>query len=598
MDRYNGNNMPNGSNDENKVRKSRRDVDLLVESVDSWWVKTVVFIRKTRVKTWKGVFVLAFVAGTTATFVWTASLKMQRESSAAGESSILTLWSADTSVVEGDTFVVDIVLNTFSSDVVVAKAVVNYNPQDFSLQSWDTANSSFVAGNTCVYNGKSCEIVDNDVANGKITITVAKPSPGVNSSTASVASLAFTALRAVAPTADNITLSYTAGSYADSDVILDNSVANDILTSVANLRMTVTLPVCTSFTYAEWGACQPDGTQSRGIVSQLPAGCDGGDYVTLQDCVYVPPVCTDYTYSTWGECQPNSTQSRTATGVPVGCGGGTTPVLGQSCTFVPSPCASFTYDAWSTCQPDGTQSRTYSSSSPAGCVGGETPILTQNCTYRAGPEPCAGFTYSDWGACQSMGAQSRTVSLTTPADCSGGVDPVLSQSCTYTPPTCTDFTYSDWSACQPGGTQSRTTVASLPGGCTGGAPVLSQTCSYVVASSNSDKDKDKKDDKKKKKKKKKSSSSKVASGDKIAPKIINLPYFMTKNRGDKVWWSATDNSSGIKSYKYKFNGKTVTTTSASLNIPSNVSGGVYFVTITAYDKAGNSVSRLVTIRVR
>lgn len=50
---------------------------------------------------------------------------------------------------------------------------------------------------------------------------------------------------------------------------------------------------------------------------------------------YVPPpqACT-YAYSDWGACQPDSTQTRTVlTATPDGCTG--TPVLSQSCTYVP-----------------------------------------------------------------------------------------------------------------------------------------------------------------------------------------------------------------------------------------------------------------------
>jgi hypothetical protein len=46
-----------------------------------------------------------------------------------------------------------------------------------------------------------------------------------------------------------------------------------------------------------------------------------------------PPTCT-YTYSDWGACQPDNTQTRTVlTATPEGCVG--TPVLSQSCTYVP-----------------------------------------------------------------------------------------------------------------------------------------------------------------------------------------------------------------------------------------------------------------------
>ena len=45
---------------------------------------------------------------------------------------------------------------------------------------------------------------------------------------------------------------------------------------------------CTSFTYNSWGACQPDGTQTRTVRTSSPAGCTGGNPVTSQSCTYVP----------------------------------------------------------------------------------------------------------------------------------------------------------------------------------------------------------------------------------------------------------------------------------------------------------------------
>jgi hypothetical protein len=87
-------------------------------------------------------------------------------------------------------------------------------------------------------------------------------------------------------------------------------------------------------------------------------------------------VCS-YTYGSWGACQPDGTQTRTVTSSsPENCTG--TPVLSQSCTYVPTACT-YTYSAWGTCQSDGTQTRTVTSSSPSGCTG--TPALSQSCTY-------------------------------------------------------------------------------------------------------------------------------------------------------------------------------------------------------------------------
>jgi hypothetical protein len=92
-----------------------------------------------------------------------------------------------------------------------------------------------------------------------------------------------------------------------------------------------------SYQYSDWSACQPDGTQTRSVISSRPRRCEG------------------------------------------------TPVLTRSCTYTGAGCTSFTYSAWGSCQPDGTQTRTVTSSSPEGCTGG-SPVLAQSCTYVA-PAP-------------------------------------------------------------------------------------------------------------------------------------------------------------------------------------------------------------------
>jgi hypothetical protein len=90
--------------------------------------------------------------------------------------------------------------------------------------------------------------------------------------------------------------------------------------------------VCTSFTYSDFGPCQPGNTQTRTVLTQSPAGCTGGDPVLTQACTYD---CSSYTYSDFGPCEPNNTQARTIlTQSPAGCVNTGTAVLTQACTFV------------------------------------------------------------------------------------------------------------------------------------------------------------------------------------------------------------------------------------------------------------------------
>ena len=430
----------------------QRSIDFLAQDVSSWWGRTFVFIKKTRIKTWKGVFILAFTAGAAATMIWTVSLNIQTKSRAA-DGSQLALVTDDTDLVLDDnsnnTANMILSLNTNGNDVVAVRAVVNYNPQDFDFQSpADVSNSEFTSDNGCTYNGNPCRIIDVDESNGIVSIVLAKPSPGVNSDSALVAELSFKALRTVSPSSPNFTLTYSTGDYDDSDVILDDGLGTDILSGVTNATVTVSATT--------------------------------------------PEQCTDFVYSEWGECQPNGKRTRTVT------------------TYI-----------------------------PAGCVGGASPVTIEDCVYNGGGN---GTTCDDGG-----------------------------------------FTYSDWGTCQSNGTQTRTVASSSPFGCTGGNPVISQSCTYVspIVDNNNKKKKDEDEEKK----------------DKEDPKFKDMPSFLTKHRGDIIWWKATDNKR-IDHYAYNFNGKKVNTKRKHFIVPVDTPRGVYLMWVRAYDKAGNTARKFVTVVVK
>jgi hypothetical protein len=81
------------------------------------------------------------------------------------------------------------------------------------------------------------------------------------------------------------------------------------------------------------------------------------------------------------------------------------------------------------------------------------------------------------------------------------------------------------------------------------------------------------------------------------PKITNLPIFLTKTKGAKIWWEAKDNIK-VTSYKISFLGKTKTTKSKAFTVPLDAPAGLHILNLKAYDAMGNSTSRLVTVRVR
>jgi pectate lyase len=82
---------------------------------------------------------------------------------------------------------------------------------------------------------------------------------------------------------------YTApGSSAVCHVVA-TSVAAPAASATSTVTVTSPATTCSSFTYSGWGACQPNNTQTRTVLTSSPAGCAGGSPVLSQACTYVPP---------------------------------------------------------------------------------------------------------------------------------------------------------------------------------------------------------------------------------------------------------------------------------------------------------------------
>lgn len=312
-----------------------REIDKLAKDVNSWWSNTFVFIKKTRVKTWQGVFILAFIAGAVVAVIWSISLDIKRDSSAALGKATLKISPDSYVALVGETFGLDVILDTNANNVVLSKVTLTYNPQDFELQGWDTSKSVFSKNNPCVFENKSCELVFEDKGAGKVTLVLPIPKPGVKTASGKVASFSFKSLREATTGDSNFKLLFVSeGNYSDSDVILDDGKGTDILGSVVNGAITVLNSLCTNFSYSDWGGCQPDGTQTRTLASSLPSGCKGGNPVLVKACGDENKTCA-FEYSEWGACRSNNTQKRKiVSGIPDGCKGGT-PSIEQTCVFQP-----------------------------------------------------------------------------------------------------------------------------------------------------------------------------------------------------------------------------------------------------------------------
>ena len=66
------------------------------------------------------------------------------------------------------------------------------------------------------------------------------------------------------------------------------SITSDAVVLTVKDGTAPVIPVCTSFEYNDWGACQ-NGTRTRTIKSSLPAGCTGGNPILSESCTVPAP---------------------------------------------------------------------------------------------------------------------------------------------------------------------------------------------------------------------------------------------------------------------------------------------------------------------
>lgn len=129
----------------------------------------------------------------------------------------------------GNTYAIDILVNTHGQNVVAVAAYLTYNPGLFQVVSIDNTGSVFTT--------EAENIIDN--VNGKVKITSGIPTPGVNTVSGKVATLNIKGLADTAPSADNFSFIFTAGSTIDSNVILNDGLGTDRISGVDSGKYTL-----------------------------------------------------------------------------------------------------------------------------------------------------------------------------------------------------------------------------------------------------------------------------------------------------------------------------------------------------------------------
>jgi hypothetical protein len=331
-----------------------------------------------------------------------------------------------------------------------------------------------------------------------------------------------------------ISLVYGQGGNENSGVAINDGNGTEILGSVNDAIVTVGAAVCTDVIYSEWTACQLDGIQTRTITSRAPENCAVRDPILTQSCELPPPP------------------------------------PGETCT-------GFTYSEWGTCQEDGVQTRTVVSSTPANCVGGN-PILTQECGDDGddGDDPIVG---------EDIKIDKPKVKVGKDKESFEKSKKVYSDSDKFKFQSQDEGLENGKVKVYEDGKLKKEVTVNADGKWSANVK-SSGNGTHVYQIKYFD-----------------SSNNEVASSkytikvDTKDPEITDLPKFLNKSRGEKIWWKAEDNQK-IDQYKYTFNGKSKTTEKASMIIPVNTKPGYYTLKVTAYDKAGNSGSKSITIRVK
>lgn len=167
-------------------RDSRR-IDKSVGKMTDTLKTQFVVASKREISAWKAYLAVLFAAGFfTALILVYSNGNWQMKSHATGEQASMSTLTSFPNHRQNDQFSVTIYLDTALNNIVSALAVATYDPSAVEVLTVDTsaASSDF-----------TYEVYNNiDAQNGKITVGVGKPTPGVNSASAKVAVVTLRAL--------------------------------------------------------------------------------------------------------------------------------------------------------------------------------------------------------------------------------------------------------------------------------------------------------------------------------------------------------------------------------------------------------------------
>ena len=185
----------------------------------------------------------------------------------AGATAELSLSPSTKTVGIGETFSVDVLVNTNGQNVVAVGAYLSYDATKLQVIDIGTSKS--------ILTMEAEKVFDSNV--GKIKISRTKPTPGINTANGNLATINFKALSSVSPTKVDFIMEGIGISGTDSDILLDDGKGTDILSSVKNGSYTITdadivPPTCVinadpvsgaaplTVSFSTVGSTDPDGT--------------------------------------------------------------------------------------------------------------------------------------------------------------------------------------------------------------------------------------------------------------------------------------------------------------------------------------------------
>lgn len=186
----------------------------------------------------------------------------------AGSNAELALSPSSKTVGVGETFSVNISVNTNGQNVVAVGAYLSYDATKLKVVSIDTSKSVLTMAAENIFNSNT----------GRIKISRTKPTPGINTANGNLATINFKALAPVSSTKVDFIVTGRGVSGTDSDILLDDGKGTDILSLVKNGVYKITTagsvvpPTCVinakpasgaaplAVSFSTTGSVDPDGT--------------------------------------------------------------------------------------------------------------------------------------------------------------------------------------------------------------------------------------------------------------------------------------------------------------------------------------------------